>query len=149
MIFTIEIEDFYLDDDDIESALKSCIIRDVVSKITSRIESKVDKQIAKRVEEVIEGKLNVVIDSKLTELIDTGMIKRRHKDISISDYIKSEFEENSGWGSPGKQIERIAENFGEELKLQYNNAFANKIVMNMKEQGLLKDEVVQILLGGK
>jgi len=149
MEFKIEIDDFYLDeDDDIEAALKSFIISDVVHKITKNIENKVEEQIAKKVAEIVEEKLVHVIDIKLTELIACGMITRHRQEISIIDYVKDTFQSSNGWGNPQKQIERIAKDFGEELKLQYNNAFANKIVQNMKEQGLLKDEVVQILLGG-
>lgn len=43
-------------------------------------------------------------------------------------------------------IDGIAKEFAKEMEVQYSSAFANKIVMNMKDQGLLKDEVVQILL---
>jgi len=56
------------------------------------------------------------------------------------------FFKNTGWNNPERVLKAIAMEFGKELKLQYNNMFANKIVQNMKEQGLLKDEVVQILL---
>ena len=152
MKFTIELEDFYTDEDDsdsLEASLKKHIITDVTHKIQASIKDKVDKQITEKVGAIVEEKIIAAIDGKLSELIDTGMIRRNGKDISIVDFVKDEFQRTHGWSNPQSQIEKIAKRFGEELKLQYNNAFANKIVMNMKEQGLLKDEVVQILLGGK
>lgn len=149
MKFTIELEDFYTDEDDsdsLEDSLKKHIITDVTYKIQASIKDKVDKQITEKVSAIVEEKITSVIDSKLSELVETGMIQRNRKEISIVDFIKDEFERTHGWSNPISQIEKIAKNFGQELKLQYNNAFANKIVMNMKEQGLLKDEVVKILL---
>ena len=151
MKFTVDLEDFWLDEDasDIETELKNHIINSVVFQIGASIKEKVDTQISKTVNEVIERKLTTIIDDKLSDLIDIGTITRNRKEISIVDHVKEVFEDNNGWGSADKKIERIAKEFGHELKLQYNNAFANKIVMNMKEQGLLKDEVVQILLSPK
>ena len=151
MKFTVDLEDFWLDEDasDIETELKNHIINSVVFQIGANIKEKVDIQISKTVNEVIERKLTTIIDDKLSDLIDIGTITRNRKEISIVDYVKDVFQHSNGWGSVDKKLERIAKGFGDELKIQYNNAFANKIVMNMKEQGLLKDEVVQILLSPK
>lgn len=150
MQFKIDLEDFWLEEDDnIEDALKSHIINSVTHKIIQSIQVKVDAQITKSVNEVISEKLDKVIDDQLDKLIDAGVITHQREEISIVDHIKNLFLQNSGWSQPNTKIEKVAKAFGNELKLQYNNAFANKIVQNMKEQGLLKDEVVQILLEGK
>jgi hypothetical protein len=85
----------------------------------------------------------------LSDLVATGVLVRKGEEITMIEHLKSVFHNHHGWNSPDKKMEAIANKFGKELKLQYNNAFANKIVSNMKEQGLLKDEVVQILLEGK
>jgi len=89
-----------------------------------------------------------IIDSTLTGLIAAESIMINGKPVTIVDHVKGIFKNNHGWSNPHSQLERLAKDFGKEIKLQYNNAFANKIVSNMKEQGLLKDEVVQILLEG-
>ena len=149
MQFKIDLEDFWLEEDDnIEDALKSHIINSVTHKIIQSIQVKVDAQIAKRVNEVISEKLDKVIDDQLDKLIDAGVITYQREEISIVDHIKNLFLQSSGWSQPNTKIEKVAKAFGNELKLQYNNAFANKIVQNMKEQGLLRDDVVQILLEG-
>jgi hypothetical protein len=149
MQFTIEVEDFWLEEEDLTEALTSKVKHEVVQGISASIKDKVEKQITEKINEVIEQKVSLIIDSTLTDLIATGMITSNRNEISIVDHVKGIFQNNTGWSRPDDQISRIAKKFGEELKLQYNNAFANKIVQNMKEQGLLKDEVVQILLGDK
>lgn len=149
MKLAIELEDFWMDEDsgDIEAELKEYVVREVAGKIQKSIREKVEEQITKKVQEIIEFKLGTIIDEKISQVIDSETIKpRRCNEIKIVDHVKNLFETHHGWGNADEKIKRIAKEFGEELKHQYNNAFANKIVQNMKEQGLLKDEVVQILL---
>jgi len=149
MKFTIEVEDFWLEEEEIADALLSHIKNSVVIKISESIKDRVEKEITTKLTETINEKLSLIIDSKLTDLIATETIVIDRADISITQHIKNVFQRHNGWNRPENQIESIAKAFGEELKLQYNNAFANRIVANMKTQGLLKDEVVQILLGGE
>lgn len=149
MKFTIEVEDFWLEEEELTGALQSHIKMSVVKQISESIKDKVEKEIADKLNETIEQKLSLVIDSTISDLIATGTIVYNRDEISIVNHVKNLFQKNAGWSNYKSQIERLAKNFGEELRLQYSNAFANKIVSNMKDQGLLKDEVVQILLEGK
>ena len=148
MKFTVELEEFWLDEEELSSTLTSVIKRDVISQVSKSIEDKVEKQITEKVTECINEKLNPLIDNTLSDLIATGTLTINRQEITTVEHIKNLFMKNSGWNNPTRQMESIAKKFGEELKLQYNNMFATKIVDNMKKQGLLKDEVVQILLTG-
>jgi hypothetical protein len=151
MKFSINLEEFWMDEDsgDLECELKKDITNAVTQKIMSEIKDKIDEEIKDKVTNFVDARMSVIINDALEQCINNDTIKPRHgSEIKISSYIKDQFENDSGWGNPDKHINKIAKSFGEELKLQYNNLFANKIVQNMKEQGLLKDEVVQILLGG-
>lgn len=151
MKFTVDLEEFWMEEDgeSLDAELKKYIIRSVSGKIEKSIQEKVEAEIEKKVDEFVSARLSVIINDQLAECIEKGVIQPRCHSIpiSITTYIKERFLDNSGWSTPTKYIEKIAKEFGADLKLQYNNAFANKIVANMKEQGLLKDEVVQILLG--
>ena len=149
MKFTIEMEDFWLEEGEIAEELKRHVQHEVVRGILDSIKDKVEQQITKKVDEVIEQKITLVIDSELANLVDTGVIIRNKHEIPLVDHLKNVFQTSHGWNNPDAKMKAIAEKFGNEIKLQYNNIFANKIVQNMKEQGLLKDEVVQILLEGK
>ena len=150
MRFTVELDNFWLDEEeDITSALKGHIINEVVHKIKKDIADKVDKQIAGAVKLVMDSSIQNVIDGKLSEFVASGMIVQGSKEVSITDHLKQLFVSNNGWNNPRNQLETLAKKFGKEMKVQYNAAFANMIVANMKEQGFLKDEVAQILLGEK
>ena len=147
MKFTIEVEDFWLDEEDLNEALAAHIKITVVNQIAISIKDTVEKQITEKINAVIKDKIALIIDSKLNDLVATGVIIKNRKEITIEQNIKDVFQANSGWSNPNQQIETIAKKFGQELKLQYNNAFANQIVLKMKEQGFLKNDVVKVLLG--
>lgn len=147
MKFIIEVDDFWLEEDELTDALESHIKNAVVHQISASIKDKVELQIAKKVTEVIDQKVSLIIDDKLTDLIATETIKPRHgREISIRDHVKELFEGGTGWNSPEKQIAGLAKEFGVEMKAQYNAVFASNVVQGLKEQGLLKDDVVQMLL---
>ena len=150
MKFTIETNDFWLDEEsELEPALKAHIIHNVISKITKDIEGKVQKEVSLKAQSLIADKLSSVIDNKLSELLTTGIISVSGKEVPIETHLKELFEKSHGWSNPSAKIQEFAKKFGESMKTQYNAVFANQIVVSMKEQGFLKDEVVNLLLTEK
>lgn len=149
MKFTIDVEEFWLDEEELSVALQSHVKKVVVFQILESIKDKVERQITKRVEEIMEEKTIQVIDNTINDFIKTGTILSNKQEVPIIGHLRNVFMNNHGWNNPKAQLQKLAEKFGKEIKLQYNAAFANKIVANMKEQGLLRDDVVQILLEGK
>ena len=149
MKFTIEVEDFWMEEEELTEALQSHVKSSVVREISASIKDKVEAQITKRVIEVVEQKTSLVIDAALTDLIATGVMTRNREEISIRAYVKELFERNTGWSSPKEQIAKLAKEFGAEMKAQYNAVFASNVVQGLKEQGLLKDDVVNMLLEKK
>ena len=151
MKFTIEVEDFWLEEDseDLVTELQSYVKRDVLNQISKNIEDKVEKQITEKINEVMDKKMTLILDNTLTDLIAPGTIHVNREDVTIVNYIKKLFQQNTGWNQPKDQIAKIAKAFGAEMKAQYNAVFASKIVESMKEQGLLKDDVVKILLNSE
>jgi len=146
MKFTIEVDDFWIEEEELSEALETHVTRDVVHQITKNIESKIDQQITEKVTAFIDNRLAILIDKKLSDLIDVGVITRNREEISIIKHIENRFKDSSGWGTPDAKIDAVAKKFGEEMKLQYNTVFASRIVENMKKQGFLKDDVTRILL---
>jgi hypothetical protein len=150
MKFTVDVSDFYLDEEsELEPALKAHLIHQIISKITKEIEEKVQKEVSIKALQLVADRLSSVIDNKLDEMVATGVITVSGKQVSIVDHIKTVFENSHGWSNPSKQIQEFAKKFGESMKAQYNVVFANQIVVSMKEQGFLKDEVVNLLLTEK
>jgi hypothetical protein len=152
MKLTVELDDFWVNEDsgaeDIERELKDYIISEVTAKIYRKIAAQVNTQITESVGALVEKKLSATIDSEIASCIDGGTIRTSNKgEVKIVDHVKDMFLNNRGWSAPDRAMDRICKDFAIELKNQYNNAFANKVVKSIKEQGLLKDEVVQILLG--
>lgn len=64
---------------------------------------------------------------------------------TVQKHIQDLFERSHGWSNPNQRVADIASKFGQELKVQYNNLFAMNIVSNLKEQGMLKDDVAAML----
>jgi hypothetical protein len=149
MKFTIEVDDFWLDEEELTEALEAHVKRDVVSQISASIKDKVETQIAKKVTETINAKLEVLIDVHLGNLIESNVIIKNSKEIPIAEHIKNLFMNDRGWQSVDDKIRSYSKQFSSEMKLQFDAAFATKVVMNMKEQGLLKNDVVKMLLNEK
>ena len=150
MKFTVEIEDFYLDsENDIESELKRSVIKNVVSQIEKSIEAKINDAILLKSKREIEKSLYLNIQKIVKEVVKTGLIQSRNsrdRKVTIEEYVREDFENNTGYSSPREQISKLAHNFGDELKKRYDLLFASQIVSKMAEHGLLKDEAVKKLL---
>lgn len=154
MKFTIDIEDFYLDEgDELESSLKKHIINEVCSQIQKSIKDRVEIQISMEVKDTIEKQMYSTISKEIKNVIDGGLIKNPDsysdkKQITISDYIKKKFENDSGWGSPREHIEKLAKSHAEELKKRYDLMFASQIVSKLHQNGMLKEDIAKLLLDG-
>lgn len=150
MKFTVELEEFYLDEDsgDLEKELREQITSSVVSQINKQIAEKIENEIAKNVMKVVSNHLESKIEKKVTSLIEKGMIKpdRNSPEMAISEYIKKQFEENTGWRSPYEAVCNMAKKFGDELKMRYDKAFAVQVVETMRKNNLLKEDSIARLL---
>jgi uncharacterized membrane protein YheB (UPF0754 family) len=146
MLFKIEVEDFWLEEGELTEALQDHVKKSVVAQISKSIEDRVQTAIATRVDAVIKEKISKIIDEKLTELVNNGVILVDRKEVKIVDHVSNLFQNNIGWNSPRDQIARLAEAFGKDLKTRFDAASANRIVVKLNEQGMLKDEVVKLLI---
>lgn len=149
MKFIIEVNDFFIEEGELSEVLKSHVTHEVITRISASIKDKVEKTITDRIEAAMNEKLKVVIDDTINECIERGVMTVNKQQVNIKDHLRSVFENSHGWNSPSNRMAEIAANFGKELKLQYNNIFATKIVISMKDQGFLKDDMARILLGDK
>lgn len=131
---------------DIKEELKSTVIRSVINKLLPKMQKTIDVQIVERLDSIITARVEASVQKTLDKAIDDGTIVKHGETISIKDHVTELFQKSHGWDGANSKIASIAKAFGKELKLQYNNAFATQVVVNMKDQGLLKDDVVKILL---
>jgi len=144
--FVVEVEDFYLDGEELSSSLIETVRNKVVSDIKQNIEKKVDEAIRIAVQARVEQELALQINLRVSELIDSGKITKDKVEVSISDYIKQQFDRNSGWNSPYEQIAKIAKAYGDEMKKRYDYLYANQIVQQMHVVGIIKEEIYKNLI---
>ena len=146
MKFTVDVEDFYLEDGELSVELARGIKEDVINQMKKKVEDRIDAQIVVKVTGAINDHLDLVIKNKLSELLETGTIIKSGKVVKVTDLLNEMFVANQGWNNPRDQIASLAKKFGEELKQRYDAIFANRIVVKLNEQGMLKDEVVKLLI---
>ncbi len=151
MKFTVEIDEFWLDEDSngFEEELKTSIKNDVIREIKKSMDDKIQSEISRIAKDMIEKSMYSHIQSKVKEVIKNGTIKKdgySNDEITIEAWIKSKFIGNSGYGSPDESIKKLAKQFGDEMKQRYDLLFASQIVAKLNEQGLLKEDVAKLLL---
>ena len=153
MKFTVEVEEFYLNEENsgmsLETTLRDYIIDEVVSMIWEKIESEVEKAITMKVEEKVKMEMAIKIDKRIAEVMDCETIIRDKKTILISDYIREQFEKNTGWNRPDEIIREKAKIFGDEMKKRYDFLYANAIVQQMHKLGIIKEEIYANLIENK
>lgn len=151
MKFTIELSDFYLDEkNDLESALKDHIIKSCVQKISADLKSKIDECIINEIKKQVEVGLRTKISSFVSECIDNDKIKGRYTgdpEMTLKEWVKLQYTSTAKEKAPiDSTIEKLAKQFGEELKKRYDLLFASQLVAKMKDSGFIKEEVIQLLL---
>ena len=157
MKFTIDIEDFWMDDESggVAHELEKYITREVVSKIYKSIEKKLEDTIVVKIDSMVTAALYRKSTAFIKKFLERGMIKARVRnehgnmedgEITIEDFIKSKFQNDSGWSSPNDRIEKLAKGFAEDMKNRYDLLFATQIVSKLGEQNLLKDSVMKELV---
>lgn len=150
MKVTIDFSDFYVEENNIASALKHEIISEAVSKIKSEMRTQIDGLITNEIRSAIDIVLQPVIKEHVASLMSTGMIKvgsYDKKEVTIEEYIKDMFQRNNGWSANANDtIKALAGAFSKQMKERYDLVFASQIVSKMQEQGFLKEDVAEKLL---
>lgn len=163
MKFTIELNEFWLDEDSdyLENEIKSYIIKQVTQSVYGEIKNKVEDQITRQIKETIENtmykKATLYMDECFqkavlpTNVYENGRTVK--KDLTLEEYVINKFKKDSGWASPNDKIEKLAkqfaEKFGQEIKDRYDLLFATQIVRKLDKEGLLKDNVAKLILENK
>lgn len=149
MKFTIEVDDFYLDGEELDSALKDHIKRDVVASIHASIKQKVEDHVTKEVKAQVEQQLYRKISTLVGEIIATDKVKGRYSsdpDMTLQEWVMSEFKNNSRYETIQDHIKKLANSFGEDMKKRFDLLYASQIVAKMGDAGLLKEDAVKLLL---
>jgi len=155
MIFKVKVDDFWLDDENLSEGLQRAITKDVLAQIKDDVTKRFNELLVEYMEREVEKVIPPLVASLVDGFTENSMVTpkaggyppQKGDPISIKDYLNDIFRSSTGFNAK-TEIQKYAKQFGETLKHQYNAAFANQIVANLKEQGMLKDEVVNALLTG-
>lgn len=154
MKFTVEIEEFWMDEDSgtLDEQLKSYVIHDVIMQIKSGIREKIETEISSQVQQQLEQCMHEYIQKEIKDFISEGKIRKSsycNEEILIKDWIKEKFTGDTGYNNPEQVIKSLAKDFGKEMKERYDLLFASQLVAKMSETGLLKEDVAKLLLPNK
>lgn len=149
MRFTVEVDDFYIEDGELSSELEAAVRSGVVSQIRDQVKDSADRKITEAVKSSVSAIVDAAISEAIAKSIESGEITVNGKPIAISEHLKNVFQSNSGWNNPSIQMAKLAKDFSNSLKAQYDTVYATKLVMSMSEHGFLKDDVSKMLTYGK
>lgn len=150
MKLTIDLEDFYVEEESIATALKAQIIRETVAEIKSVIKDRIAVEITAKVREMVDEMLTDQLRAVIADCIVNHKVKGRYSgdpEMSVEEFVRKQFGEEVTKKAPTHEfIEKQAKIMGEEIKKRYDMQFAAGIVQKLHESNLLKDENIAKLL---
>lgn len=149
MKITVEVEDFYLEEQDLSEALKKYVTDDVVRQISASIKTQTEALINSTVKQAVLDTVQPSINEQVSKLLVTGEIKKSgygNEKTTVEAFVKEAFEKGEALNSVKSHIEKLSKTFADDMKKRYDAAFASQVVMKLNEQGFLKEDVVKALL---
>ncbi len=124
------------------STIRRDVLREVNQKLEAQIRQEVTAQVIQKVQDELQSRIAIAVD----KIVSEGVLYKDTKDeIKIGDYIYSIFTSTPLFNQILPSIRGIAEKFAQDVKKQYDVAFATSIVMKLKETGMLdKDKLQQL-----
>lgn len=146
MKFIIEVDDFYLDGEQLSEALTSHIKHYVVQEIDKSIKARVEEHITRKVKADVEERMYRFMNVTIEEIIQKEKIKDGSKEMSLVEYIRNYFLNKSAYNNADAAIKKAADQFGQEMKNRYDLLFASQLVAKLNDSGMLKEDVAKLLL---
>lgn len=146
MKFIIEVQDFYLDGEDLQHALTEKIKNDVAFEIQKSIASKVEEHITRKVKAEVEERMYRFMNVAIEDIIQKEKLKYDNKEMTLVEYIRNVFSNRNHWQNADESIKKSADKFGKEMKDRYDLLFASQLVAKLNNEGMLKEDVAKLLL---
>jgi len=147
MRFTVEVEDFWLEEEELSVALQQAVKNEVISSIRKDIKDQVSAFMDKILKEEIYDQMQTRVTILMSEFVESGKVKGRYSgdgEMTVNEWIAKEFKGSNE--SILKYVNESAKKQTDELKRRYDLLFASQIVSKINEQGLLKEDVARLLL---
>lgn len=147
MKFIVDVEEFWLEEEDLSSALKQAVITTVVNKIRDTIEAKVNETIDKVLKRELSIKIEGIVETRMNQFLATGMVKGNYSSDSpksVEDWMATQFAAANK--TILEYIDKEAKRQVAALQARYDVLFASQIVQKLHGQGMLKEDIAKILL---
>ena len=148
MKFVIEVEDFYLEEEQLSTSLKSHIQHQVVQAIWSKIKTQVDDFMDTHLKTHIDKEIKTRVNILMDQFVATGKVKERYNntpELTVPEWIAKSFADQRQ--SIHDSIAKLTKNHVDTLQKRYDMLFATQLISKVKEAGFLKDEAAKLLLG--
>ena len=148
MKFTVEIEDGWIEDGELNAELKRQVISGIVNQITPVLAEGHIRLIGETAKKNIIKIFDDAANKETEKFILEGKVKsdRGNGLVTVQEFIKEKFDSSNSYSSQKELIEKLAKNYSIEIKNRYDMMFASQLVIKMSEQGLLKEGVLQSLM---
>jgi uncharacterized membrane-anchored protein YjiN (DUF445 family) len=148
MKFVVEVEDFWLEEEDLATGLQNAIKGEVIQRIREDIKKQVDAFMDKHIKEVLNEEIKVRVEVLMTDFLAKGKVKGSYTndpECTVNEWIAKSFK--SANETITKYISTATTQQVNELKQRYDLLFASQIVSKLNGQGMLKEDIANILLG--
>lgn len=150
MKFTIETNDFWIDQDNLEESLKQKIIQGVVQQIQKDMKTEIENKVEKIAKEKFEDLFAKEIEEVFKDVFENEEIRFYGNQVGSSstckEYILKNVSSTSGYNPIKDSLKKQADLIAVDLKKRYDLQFAAHIVNKLSEQGMLKDDELLKLL---
>ncbi|MGL5913110.1 MAG: hypothetical protein ACRCZB_03010 [Bacteroidales bacterium] len=143
----LELDDLWTNEEgslskELVSSIKSAVVYELRNKYEADIKSLISSEIINE----IKNHCKDSIENEFSKFFKEGKIDRYGKQVTVSECIEQYFSDSECNRYFNKFMNEFTEMFCKEKKKEYDRVFANKMVRNLGNLGLLKDELLDCLL---
>lgn len=130
--------------------VEQAIAHEVQQKVWNLVKDQVTKKITDDVYNMVQSQVSSKIDAYTEAFLAQGTFtKGSSEPKSVKDYVESFITEQKVWTSFASNLSKVAENFAKDVQKKYDVLFATKIVMSLKDTGMLDKDRLQALFQDK
>ena len=145
----IEVPEEWIEEGEVQEALKYQIIQNLSIKIMDRLNNDFVKKIENTAIAKVEESFKKIADEETKDFIENGFVSsfnNSSKKITVKEYIADRFNNSNAYNSQRSLIEKLAKEYSTEMKNRYDMMFASQLVIKLNEQGMLKEGVFESLM---
>jgi hypothetical protein len=152
---SIDMSDLFFEVNDDEGGAEFSfneILKDaVIGEVKAQVRKLAQDEIKSVINEFIQNDLVVEVRAGMRAHLNDFLVNKKltgkYNDLTVAEIIERNFDNEIGRNdSIGREVGKLAEKWGANLKAQYDAAFATRIVHKLNEEGLLLPTAAQLLL---